>query len=107
MTRQIVPAVVIALLSVAGCGDHAPTPSTPTAPSIVVGKVTGVVRGEAPRIGQVARPLRVLAGAKVTVVGGASSGSTATTDANGSYEITASGTFKLRFEDPAFVTSES
>jgi hypothetical protein len=49
----------------------------------------------------------VLAGAKVTVVGGEASDTSGTTRENGSFEIAAAGTFKLRFEHPGFITSES
>lgn len=107
MTRLLFAIAILIAAAIAGCNDRASTSPTPTAPSVVIGKATGLLRGEAPLIGRTARLHPPLAGATVTVVGGASSGATTTTDATGSYEIRAAATFKLRFEHQAFVTSES
>lgn len=107
MTRRFAPIAMLIVLVSAGCLDSEKIPAAPTAPSIVVGKVTGLLRGEAPMISRIARPHPVLAGATVTVVGGAASGTSSTTREDGSFEIAAAGTFRLRFEHPGFITSES
>ncbi|HEX8029030.1 MAG TPA: carboxypeptidase-like regulatory domain-containing protein [Vicinamibacterales bacterium] len=52
-------------------------------------------------------PHPVLAGATVTVAGGEASGISSATREDGSFEIAAAGTFKLRFEHPGFIASES
>ena len=49
----------------------------------------------------------MLPNATVTVVGGPASGTKTVTREDGTYELIAAGTFKLRFEHPLFVTSES
>ena len=92
-------AVVLGVL--AGCGND---PSTPTAPTAQFGSVTGLLRGEAPMLGRIPRPHPALSNATVTVVGGPASGTKSTTGADGTYQLTAAGTFKLRFEHPSFVT---
>lgn len=95
-------AVVLGVL--AGCGKD---PSTPTAPTAQFGSVTGLLRGEAPMLGRIPRPHPELSNATVTVLGGPASGTKSTTGADGTYQLTAAGTFKLRFEHPSFVASES
>ena len=82
-------------------------PRTPTAPGPVIGAVTGLVRGEAPVTGRIPRPHPVVANATVTVVGGVASGSRTSTREDGTFELSAAGTFKLRFEHPSFITRES
>jgi hypothetical protein len=69
--------------------------------------VTGLLRGEAPIISRNWYAHPVLAGATVTVVGGEASGTSTTTREDGSFEVAAAGMFKLRFEHPGFITSES
>lgn len=49
----------------------------------------------------------MLANATVTVIGGPASGASTTTREDGTYEVTASGTFKLRFAHPMFTTRET
>lgn len=98
--------IAVVLAAAAGCSDHPSTPSAPTAPIGVVGVATGLLRGEAP-IGRVARAHPVLANATVTVIGGPAAGTKAVTRDDGTYEVAATGTFKLRFEHPFFVTTES
>jgi hypothetical protein len=97
-------AVVLAVM--AGCSDRPSTPSAPTAPIGAVGVATGLLRGEAP-VGRIARPHPVLPNATVTVIGGPAAGTKAVTRDDGTYEVAATGTFKLRFEHPFFVTTES
>lgn len=104
--RLIPIAILLGLLFTSGCSDNPSTPAAPTAPSIITGKASGLVRGEAPS-GRISRPHPVLADATVTVIGGPASGAKAVTRADGTYEVVATGTFKLRFEHPSFITSES
>lgn len=107
MTRHFAQIAMLIVLVSAGCADSEKAPSTPTAPTVVVGKVTGLLRGEAPIISRNWRAHPVLAGATVTVVGGEASGTSSATREDGSFEIAAAGRFKLRFEHPGFITSES
>ena len=97
------PIVVVLGVTIA-CGDNG---RTPTAPTAVVGSVTGLLRGEAPVVSRIARPHPAVSNATVTVIGGPASGITTTTGADGTYELKAAGTFKLRFEHPSFLTQES
>jgi hypothetical protein len=55
MTRHVASIAVLIGLVSAGCADSEKTHSGPTAPSVVVGKVTGILRGEAPMISRMAR----------------------------------------------------
>jgi len=103
-TSALTSAWALLALCLAACGSE---PRTPTAPTSVVGTVTGLVRGEAPIVGRRWTNHPALANATVTVLGGAASGTQATTGADGRYEIVGAGTFKLRFEHPHFRTSES
>ena len=98
-------AIGILVLSLCACSRAQPAAPTPT--TAPVGTVTGLVRGEAPKVGRSWRNHPTLANATVTVIGGAASGTKVTTDADGHYEIIGAGTFKLRFEHPKFLTSES
>lgn len=94
----------VAVFSTARCSDDARAPTSPTG---AVGSVSGLVRGEAPMISRIAYPHPVLANATVTVIGGPASGSKTATRDDGTFELKAAGSFKLRFEHPNFVTSES
>jgi Carboxypeptidase regulatory-like domain len=93
----------------AACSDDVRTPTAPTAPMppAVSGLVTGLVRGEGPPPWRHFSPHPVLSNATVTVVGGPASGTKTTTRADGTFEVTAADTFKLRFEHPMFVTTET
>jgi hypothetical protein len=96
---------IAAVLGVsAGCSDN---PRTPTAPTASIAHVTGLLRGEAPVVSRIWRAHPALPNAIVTVIGGPASGTKTTTDAEGEYQLTAAGAFKLRFEHPSFVTTES
>lgn len=95
--------IAVALCCTA-CSDE---PRTPTAPTTVGGTVTGLVRGEAPVVSRSFRGHPAVANATVTVIGGPASGTKATTGADGKYEFAGAGTFKLRFEHPSFLASES
>lgn len=106
-SRLIAIATVAAFAVTIACSGDSITSSVPTAPSIVTGKVSGLVRGEAAPSLSRFPPNTALPNATVTVVGGPASGTTATTRADGTYEIVASGTFKLRFEHPFYIPAES
>jgi hypothetical protein len=88
------------------CAKEAAPPTSPT-PTVIVGKVTGAVAAEAPPTRFGIPQNRVLPDATVTVIGGPASGINAITRNDGHYEVTAAGTFKLRFEHPWYTTSES
>jgi hypothetical protein len=104
--------LAVALGLSTGCADEARTPTTPTAPTaptpptFLAGTVTGLVRSDAPG-GRHARPNPPLPNATVTVIGGPAAGTKTVTGTDGTYELAASGTFKLRFEHPYFTASES
>ncbi len=96
--------VATVLLALWACSAEQRTPSAPTS---VVGTATGLVRAEVPHISRNSSGYVAVPDATVTVIGGPASGTKATTGADGTYEIAAAGTFKLRFEHPSFVASES
>ena len=110
-TRHRASFSVLVLFFTAACARDAVAPTAPTptstVPIAIVGKATGRLAGEIPptRFGNPqANPV---SNATVTVVGGAASGTQAVTQVDGAYEVTAAGTFKLRFEHPSFITTES
>lgn len=99
---------IAAVLGVsAGCSEDPRTPTAPTAPTASIGQVSGLLRGEAPIVSRNWRAHPALPNATVTVIGGPASGTITTTGADGAYQLTAADTFKLRFEHPSFVTTES
>ena len=94
-----------------GCADEARTPTAPTAPTppaptILSGTVTGLVRSDAPG-GRHARANPPLPNVTVTVIGGPAAGTKTATREDGTFELTAAGTFTLRFEHPTYTTSDT
>jgi len=115
-TRQGASFSVLVLFFTAACARDAVAPTAPTPTSIdsdrnrsgrIIGKATGRLAGEIPptRFGN--PQANVVSNATVTVVGGPASGTQAVTRVDGAYEVTAAGTFKLRFEHPLFISTES
>ncbi|MBY0495562.1 MAG: carboxypeptidase-like regulatory domain-containing protein [Cyanobacteria bacterium] len=115
-TRYRASFSVLVLFFTAACARDAVAPTAPTPTSIVpiaivpveiVGKATGRLAGEIPptRFGN--PQAHVVSNATVTVVGGPASGTQAVTRVDGAYEVTAAGTFKLRFEHSLFIGTES
>ena len=99
-------AVVLGCLT--GCANEARTPTAPTppAPTILTGTVTGLVRSDAPG-GRHAPAHPSLPNVTVTVIGGPAAGAKTATREDGTFELAAAGTFKLRFEHPFYTTSDS